>query len=141
MTGLASLPFEGGVPRKSRDQTTKSVFNFTPAELALVSNPMQALDNPDSIVREVEHAVARLAAVREAVGRVIFGQRDVVDQVLITMLAGGHGLLVGVPGLAKTRLVDALGTVLGMATKRVQFTPDLTWLSWKTIVAPRTAWP
>jgi MoxR-like ATPase len=86
---------------------------------------MQALDNPDSIVREVEHAVGRLAAVREAIGRVIFGQRDVVDQVLITMLAGGHGLLVGVPGLAKTRLVDTLGVVLGMATKRIQFTPDL----------------
>jgi MoxR-like ATPase len=86
---------------------------------------MQALDNPDSIVREVEHAVARLAAVREAIGRVIFGQREVVDQVLVTMLAGGHGLLVGVPGLAKTRLVETLGVVLGLATKRIQFTPDL----------------
>ena len=86
---------------------------------------MQALDTSDSIVREVEHAVGRLAAVREAVGRVIFGQREVVDQVLITMLAGGHGLLVGVPGLAKTRLVEALGIVLGLATKRIQFTPDL----------------
>jgi MoxR-like ATPase len=86
---------------------------------------MQAPDNPDTIVREVEKAVARLAQVREAIGRIIFGQRDVVDQVLITMLAGGHGLLVGVPGLAKTRLVEALGTVLGLATKRIQFTPDL----------------
>jgi MoxR-like ATPase len=86
---------------------------------------MQALETSDSIVREVEHAVVRLAAVREAVGRVIFGQREVVDQVLITMLAGGHGLLVGLPGLAKTRLVEALGVVLGLATKRIQFTPDL----------------
>src|SRR6185436_16369943 len=86
---------------------------------------MQAPDNPDTIVREVEKAVARLAQVREAISRIIFGQRDVVDQVLITMLAGGHGLLVGVPGLAKTRLVEALGTVLGLATKRIQFTPDL----------------
>jgi MoxR-like ATPase len=85
----------------------------------------QALETSDSIVREVEHAVARIAAVREAVGRVIFGQRTVVDQVLITILAGGHGLLVGVPGLAKTRLVEALGVVLGLATKRIQFTPDL----------------
>ena len=93
--------------------------------MALVSSTMHALDNPDSIVREVEHAVARLATAREAIGRVIFGQRDVVDQVLITMLAGGHGLLVGVPGLAKTRLVESLGVVLGMATKRIQFTPDL----------------
>ncbi len=85
----------------------------------------QAPETSDSIVREVEHAVARIAAVREAVGRVIFGQRTVVDQVLITILAGGHGLLVGVPGLAKTRLVEALGVVLGLATKRIQFTPDL----------------
>jgi MoxR-like ATPase len=86
---------------------------------------MQALETSESIVREVEHAVARLAAVRESVGRVIFGQREVVDQVLITMLAGGHALLVGVPGLAKTRLVETLGVVLGLASKRIQFTPDL----------------
>ena len=86
---------------------------------------MQPLESSDSIVREVEKAVARLAQVREAIGRIIFGQRDVVDQVLVTMLAGGHGLLVGVPGLAKTRLVEALGIVLGLATKRIQFTPDL----------------
>jgi MoxR-like ATPase len=86
---------------------------------------MQPLENSDSIVREVEKAVARLAQVREGIGRIIFGQRDVVDQVLVTVLAGGHGLLVGVPGLAKTRLVEALGIVLGLATKRVQFTPDL----------------
>jgi MoxR-like ATPase len=85
----------------------------------------QGLETSDSIVREVEHAVARIAAVREAIGRVIFGQRTVVDQVLVTILAGGHGLLVGVPGLAKTRLVEALGIVLGLATKRIQFTPDL----------------
>ena len=52
-------------------------------------------------------------------------RRSVVEQVLITLLAGGHGLLIGVPGLAKTRLVDTLGTVLGLDTKRIQFTPDL----------------
>ena len=62
---------------------------------------------------------------REAISSVIFGQEDVVEQVLITLLAGGNGLLIGVPGLAKTRLVDTLGTVLGLDTKRIQFTPDL----------------
>src|ERR1044071_4431432 len=86
---------------------------------------MQPLESSDSIVREVEKAVARLAQVREAIGRIIFGQRDVVDQVLVTMLAGGHGLLVRGPGLAKTRPVEALVVVLGLATKRIQFTPDL----------------
>ena len=68
---------------------------------------------------------ARFSAAREALSSYVFGQRTVVDQVLITLLAGGNGLLVGVPGLAKTRLVDTLGTVLGMDTKRIQFTPDL----------------
>jgi MoxR-like ATPase len=90
-----------------------------------VSPNLPALDTSESIVREVENAVARLAAVREAIGQVIFGQREAIDQSLITMLAGGHGLLIGVPGLAKTRLVETLGIVLGLATKRIQFTPDL----------------
>lgn len=55
----------------------------------------------------------------------IFGQEEVVEQTLITILAGGHALLIGVPGLAKTRLVETLGVVLGLDEKRVQFTPDL----------------
>jgi MoxR-like ATPase len=59
------------------------------------------------------------------VGDVIFGQHEVVEETLITLLAGGHTLLIGVPGLAKTRLVETLGTVLGLSEKRVQFTPDL----------------
>jgi len=67
----------------------------------------------------------RFAKARDAISNFIFGQKTVVDQVLITLLAGGNGLLIGVPGLAKTRLVDTFGTVLGMDTKRIQFTPDL----------------
>ncbi len=67
----------------------------------------------------------RIAAVRAAVGQIIFGQQQVVDETLISLLAGGHVLLVGVPGLGKTRLVETLGIVLGLGTKRVQFTPDL----------------
>ena len=67
----------------------------------------------------------RFVKAREAIHGFIFGQKAVVDQVLITLLAGGNGLLIGVPGLAKTRLVDTFGTVLGLDTKRIQFTPDL----------------
>src|SRR5580698_4799119 len=78
-----------------------------------------------SILAEVEALVTRVGAVRAAIGRVIFGQDEVVDQTLITLLSGGHALLIGVPGLGKSRLVETLGTVLGLATKRVQFTPDL----------------
>ena len=79
----------------------------------------------DGLVADVEALGARAAAARAEVGRIIFGQEDVVDQVLICLLSGGHVLLVGVPGLGKTLLVETLGTVLGLAPKRVQFTPDL----------------
>src|SRR5215217_4773990 len=78
-----------------------------------------------ALVAEAEALGERLARVREAVGKVIFGQEEVVEQTLITLLSGGHALLVGVPGLGKTRLVETLGTVLGLDAKRVQFTPDL----------------
>jgi len=78
-----------------------------------------------TILSDVEALGARIAKVRAAIGRVIFGQDEVVDQTLITLLSGGHALLVGVPGLGKSRLVETLGIVLGLATKRVQFTPDL----------------
>jgi MoxR-like ATPase len=62
---------------------------------------------------------------RDAIGAVIFGQEKVVEQALITVLSGGHGLLVGVPGLAKTKLVETMGAVLGLDARRIQFTPDL----------------
>lgn len=78
-----------------------------------------------SIVRAAEDLSARVHAARDAVGRVIFGQSRVIDETLITLLAGGHALLIGVPGLAKTRLVQTLGVVLGLDDRRVQFTPDL----------------
>ena len=77
------------------------------------------------LVPEIDALGQRLAQVRERIGRVIFGQREVIDQALITLLAGGHALLIGVPGLAKTRLVETLGTVLGLDDKRIQCTPDL----------------
>ncbi len=74
---------------------------------------------------QIERLGQRLRDVRESIGRVIFGQDRVVDQTLITLLAGGHALLIGVPGLAKTLLVETLGTVFGLEDKRVQCTPDL----------------
>jgi MoxR-like ATPase len=77
------------------------------------------------VLAEVEALGARIGKVRAAIGRVIFGQQEVIDQTLITLLSGGHVLLVGVPGLGKSRLVETLGVVLSLATKRVQFTPDL----------------
>jgi MoxR-like ATPase len=67
----------------------------------------------------------RLAAARRSIAEVIYGQERVVDETLITLLAGGHVLLIGVPGLGKTRLVETLGVVFGLEARRVQFTPDL----------------
>jgi MoxR-like ATPase len=80
---------------------------------------------PRDLVAEVEALGERLAVVRERIGEVIFGQTDVIEQALITILSGGHGLLIGVPGLAKTRLVETLGAILGLDDKRIQCTPDL----------------
>ncbi|MEP3277591.1 MAG: MoxR family ATPase [Stappiaceae bacterium] len=87
-------------------------------------SPTPSMDNSD-IVKEAEIAVDRISAARTEIGRVIFGQENVVERSLVTILSGGHGLLVGVPGLAKTKLVETLGTVLGLDSSRIQFTPDL----------------
>ncbi len=87
------------------------------------------LSNPSAdaatLVADVEALGDRLRQVRDSIGRVIFGQQAVVDHTLITLLSGGHALLVGLPGLGKTKLVETLGAVLGLDAKRVQFTPDL----------------
>lgn len=79
----------------------------------------------EDIVPRLEAAGERLQRVHKAVASVIFGQDLVIERSLVTILAGGHGLLIGVPGLAKTLLVDTLGKVLGLESKRIQFTPDL----------------
>jgi MoxR-like ATPase len=79
----------------------------------------------DMVVRAAETTAAHLRAARAGIGAVIFGQERVVEQALVTLLSGGHALLIGVPGLAKTKLVETLGIVLGLDARRIQFTPDL----------------
>ena len=79
----------------------------------------------DMIIRAAESSAAHIRAARNAIGAVIFGQENVIDSALVTVLSGGHALLVGVPGLAKTKLVDTMGTALGLDARRIQFTPDL----------------
>lgn len=80
---------------------------------------------PETIVPELEAAAAKIQKAHAEAGQVIFGQDQVIERTLITILCGGHALLIGVPGLAKTLLVDTLGRVLGLDAKRIQFTPDL----------------
>ncbi len=77
------------------------------------------------MIAQAERALADISRIRTGVGRVIFGQELVVERTLVALLAGGHALLVGVPGLAKTKLVETLGIVLGLDARRIQFTPDL----------------
>jgi MoxR-like ATPase len=79
----------------------------------------------DMIVRAAESTAAHIRAAKAAIGSVIFGQDRVVEHALVTVLSGGHALLVGVPGLAKTKLVETMGVVLGLDARRIQFTPDL----------------
>jgi MoxR-like ATPase len=79
----------------------------------------------DMIIRAAESSAAHIRAARNAIGTVIFGQEHVIDSALVTVLSGGHALLVGVPGLAKTKLVETMGTALGLDARRIQFTPDL----------------
>jgi MoxR-like ATPase len=92
-----------------------------------VMSPAMPTDDAsvEKLAGEIEALGQRLRQVRQSIGRVIFGQHTTIDQTLITLLAGGHALLIGVPGLAKTRLVETLGVVIGLDDKRVQCTPDL----------------
>ncbi|MEM9524328.1 MAG: MoxR family ATPase [Pseudomonadota bacterium] len=77
------------------------------------------------LVTEIEALSEKLTTARASIGKRIIGQPQVVDLALATILCGGHGLLIGLPGLAKTRLVETLATVMGLQGNRVQFTPDL----------------
>ncbi|MCA3458489.1 MAG: MoxR family ATPase [Rhodobacter sp.] len=80
---------------------------------------------PQDLVAEIEALGQRLAQAKASINRRFIGQEQVVDLVLAAMLCGGHALLVGLPGLGKTRLVDTLSTVMGLKGSRIQFTPDL----------------
>ena len=86
---------------------------------------MAVADFDAGVAKAAEATLERVTAAKAAIGAVIFGQEKVVEQTLVTLLAGGHGLLIGVPGLAKTKLVETLGIVMGLDALRVQFTPDL----------------
>jgi MoxR-like ATPase len=79
----------------------------------------------ENIVPRLEAAAHQVQRAHKAAAGVIYGQDEVIERTLITLLSGGHALLIGVPGLAKTLLVDTLGKVLGLDAKRIQFTPDL----------------
>lgn len=90
-----------------------------------MSSPMSTTANPVNIEKRLEKAAADLKKARAEVAKVIFGQDRAVDQIFITLMSGGHVLLIGVPGLAKTLMVDTVAKVMGISSSRIQCTPDL----------------
>ena len=77
------------------------------------------------IAEKAKEVSAKLQAAKEQIGSVVWGQDDVIDMTITCMVAGGHLIQEGVPGLAKTRMVSAIAQVMGLTSKRIQFTPDL----------------
>jgi len=100
--------------------TSTSIEN---AETSQFSVPEGAI--PDTIVADIERVGRILSEARSAVNQVIMGIDRVVEDTLVTLLSGGHVLLIGVPGLGKTKLVSTLGVVFGLDERRIQCTPDL----------------
>ncbi len=99
---------------------------FPIVERGPIFNLMSTLSQTDTdIVGRIEAAGAKVREIHDTTGEVIFGQDDVIRNTLITLLSGGHALLIGVPGIAKTSLVETLGSIMGLDNKRIQFTPDL----------------
>ena len=71
------------------------------------------------------HSYKKIQLAKKEINGLVFGQSEVINQIFITLLSGGHALIIGLPGLAKTRIVNFIGIILGLNTKRIQFTPDL----------------
>jgi MoxR-like ATPase len=114
---------------RARSDTDANAKSTAPAEVEAKENEMAGAESveklEDVIVRSAEQVAGQVRAAREAIATVIFGQERVIENTLVTILSGGHALLIGVPGLAKTKLVETLGITLGLDAKRIQFTPDL----------------
>ena len=98
----------------------------------------KAMSSSQDIADQIEDLTADLARMKAEIAKKFIGQKSVIDLSLTALLSGGHGLLVGVPGLGKTLLVNTLGHVLGLHTQRVQFTPDLT-VSYTHLTLPTKA--
>ncbi|MAO34550.1 MAG: AAA family ATPase, partial [Zunongwangia sp.] len=73
----------------------------------------------------LENFVEKHKSLKKEISKVIVGQEKVIDQILLSVFSGGHSLLIGVPGLAKTLMVNTISKALGLDFKRIQFTPDL----------------
>ena len=88
-------------------------------------NTLSNKQKSDNIEKSVSLFQDKITNVNSEINKLVFGQENVIEQIVISLLCGGHALIIGLPGLAKTRIVNFLGIILGLETKRVQFTPDL----------------
>src|SRR5688500_18064677 len=96
-------------------------MNLTP-DLIRIASPEPYMENESSTITRAAELLEKL---RQAIGQAVVGQHEVVEQVIITLVASGHALIEGVPGLGKTLLVRALSQALSLDHARVQFTPDM----------------
>ncbi len=97
----------------------------SPAAQSGADAPEQKIMTTDADLKLVKQMRQSMDAIRKEVGKVIIGQQEVLDEILMCVIAGGHALLIGLPGLAKTLTVNTIAKVLDMKFKRIQFTPDL----------------
>ena len=118
----ASAPLTGPKPCYLELVSQKETLNLMTASATAPAASQNQAEDP---VQAFEEISVKFSKARENLEQVVFGQRDVIDLTLATLAAGGHGLLVGAPGLAKTLLVTSIADLLGLTAKRVQFTPDL----------------
>ena len=115
-------------PLKANDLVSVGSSSFLfmdevkPAAAGDRSEKTMTTDDDLKMVKEMRHS---MDAIRKEVGKVIIGQQEVLDEILMCIIAGGHALLIGLPGLAKTLIINTIANVLDMKFKRIQFTPDL----------------
>ena len=107
------------------EQTQQDMAGVTPAPAVQAPAAKEAVATTDDDLALVEQMSKHMDAIRQETAKVIVGQREVLDQILMCMIAGGHALLIGMPGMAKTLMVSTIAKVLDMDFKRIQFTPDL----------------
>src|SRR5438128_2059997 len=105
--------------------TTVSFSIFSQFARPLHSSYKSFMEEKTPFTEELAQFQQAHQTIARELSKVIIGQREVIDQMLSSMLCGAHCLLVGVPGLAKTAMVKALSEVLALSFKRIQFTPDL----------------
>ena len=125
---VAPEPAPAPVPTPPAAEVPKPGVAPAPAEAvaaappALAALPAVALESHEQAIAQLNEARAQILS---ETGKVIVGQREVLNQILVALFARGHCLMIGVPGLAKTLMVKAIGSAVDLDTKRIQFTPDL----------------